>query len=113
MRKGIAELTGLTILTYKAIVFKTITGDKFTFDGFVDNILINIGGIKNYTFFIIVNEADYNILLSMPFILESQMAFEYKGNNMYIRFLNAERTSTGRTVVAGDALNFKRDLGNA
>jgi hypothetical protein len=114
MNRRVAESARLPILSHKALTFVTITGDKFTFAGYIENVPIDIGGIRNHSDFMIVNESSHDILLGMPFILESKMSFDYPGNGiMQASFMNADRTATGRVIVGGDVAEYEDETENS
>ena len=100
--KTTADAAKLTILNEKVMTFSTITGDRFEFAGYIKDVEVDIGGIKNHTDFFVV-ETPTQVLLGMPFILESQMSFKYPGEGLMEAVLyNQERKQYGSVLVAGD-----------
>ena len=81
INKIIIKLIKLLIFNNKRFIFIIITGIKFIFINYIENILINIKSIKNTTDFIMIKYINYEILLRIFFIFKNKIIFKYLRNN--------------------------------
>ncbi|CAL3963100.1 unnamed protein product [Diplocarpon coronariae] len=111
MTRKVAEMARLTIVSDRLLVYSTVSGSKHNFDGWVKNVKVRVGGIVNYTDFLVMENSSNDILLGMPFILESQLTFNYPGDGLMKASLwNTDRSLEGQMVVAGDVAEFQNEV---
>jgi len=110
MSRAFADAAKLTILKGRTITFSTISRKNMPFDGLIKNVSVNAGGIAVYTDFFVVASTQTDVLLGMPYLLETKFTLKYPGDGTVQAVLEDLEGVKGFVTVAGDESVFGEHL---
>jgi len=110
MSKKLADKCNLAIETKKNLVFQGISPGKVFFLGACRRVKVVVGGSVNFVDFLVIDSGTADLLLGMPYFIETELTFLYEPEGAVrakLRSGNRKRTVT--VTVAGDPILVEGD----
>jgi Aspartyl protease len=105
MSKKLADRCNLAIETKKNLVFQGISPGRVFFLGACRRVKVEVGGSVNFVDFLVIDSGTADLLLGMPYFIETELTFLYDPDGAVrakLRSGNRKRTVT--VTVAGDPI---------
>jgi hypothetical protein len=110
MSKKLADKYNLAIETKKNLVFQGISPGKVFFLSACRRVKVVIGGSINFVNFLVINSGTTNLLLGIPYFIETELIFLYESEGVVkakLRSGNRKRIVT--VTVTGDPILVEGD----
>ncbi len=105
MSKKLADRAELAIETKKNLVFQGISPGKVFFLGACRRVKVSVGGSVNYVDFLVLDSGTTDLLLGMPYFVETNLNFQYDSDGaVRANLKSGDRRRNVTVTVAGDPI---------
>jgi hypothetical protein len=112
MTQGLADDCGLAVTGNPHLTLVSHNGERRSFEGLCENVQVEIGSVTSYAQIFLVKEADHQLILGQPFILQTNLTIEHaQSGAAYATVFSAgrNRSSVSRVMKASDSRNRVRE----